>query len=169
MISVVFCYDRFMILILFITLFFLEIAAFVQVGGELGILKTILLIIITAILGLGRLRHYSFAMTRREGQSRKEVMDNLYHSIAGMIAGGLLLIPGFVTDSLGLLMLIPAVRSFLRMFMLNTVVSGSTFGFVDMDDLNDMKEHYDDKKTKKVKKSKGKVVEADFEVVDDDK
>jgi UPF0716 protein FxsA len=94
----------------------LEIAGFILVGGWIGVLPTLLLIVCTTILGFAILRIKGF-MTLMQIQRqinagehpRADVMD-----ISLLMFGGfLLIIPGFITDIAGLLLLIPALRSFI--------------------------------------------------------
>lgn len=101
-----------------------EIAVFVLVGGEIGALATVGLVIATTILGAVLLRVQGFgAMTRI-----RAVMDagespgrDLVHGAMIMLAGLLLLLPGFITDALGLLLFIPPVREFAWRFLKNRV------------------------------------------------
>ncbi|MFT7144018.1 MAG: UPF0716 family protein affecting phage T7 exclusion [Alphaproteobacteria bacterium] len=170
------CYCGFMILILLITVFFLEIAAFVEIGGELGVLATLLIIVLSAMFGMGRLRYYTAYIATNRGEDKQQLANHLFHGICGVIAGFFLIIPGFVTDILGLILLVPFVRTFLRAFILDTIIGSYTFGIVGSDDLHDMKNYYKKETTKKSedtsivshKKGKGKVVDADFEIVDKD-
>ena len=102
----------------FIPLFLLglplvEIAVFVLVGSHIGVLATIGLVIATSVLGgvllriqgLGAMARISAAMERGEAPGR-----DLVHGLMIMVAGLLLLVPGFVTDAVGLLLFIPPVR-----------------------------------------------------------
>lgn len=90
-----------------------EIATFVVVGGQIGVLPTIGLVILTTIVGmfllriqgLGALRRIQAVMNRGESPGR-----DLVHGLMIMVAGVLLLIPGFITDTIGLLLFVPAIR-----------------------------------------------------------
>lgn len=90
-----------------------EIATFVLVGSKIGVLPTIGLVIVTAIAGatllrvqgLGTLARIRAQMDRGEMPGR-----DLVHGLMIMVAGVLLLMPGFITDTLGLLLFIPAIR-----------------------------------------------------------
>ncbi|WP_127520654.1 FxsA family protein [Mesorhizobium sp. Z1-4] len=90
-----------------------EIAVFVVVGGQIGVLATILLIIATAVTGSILLRIQGFGVMSRIRQT----MDagqlpgrDLVHGFMIMAAGLLLLTPGFITDSIGFLLFVPAFR-----------------------------------------------------------
>lgn len=90
-----------------------EIAVFVLVGSHIGVLPTIGLVIATSVLGgfllrvqgLGAMARISAAMERGDAPGR-----DLVHGLMIMVAGMLLLVPGFVTDAVGLLLFIPPVR-----------------------------------------------------------
>jgi UPF0716 protein FxsA len=90
-----------------------EIATFVAVGSQIGVLATIGLVLATAIAGatllriqgLGTLARIRAQMDRGEMPGR-----DLVHGLMIMIAGLLLLTPGFITDTLGLLLFVPALR-----------------------------------------------------------
>lgn len=90
-----------------------EIAVFVLVGSKIGVLPTVALVIATAIAGSTLLRIQGLgALTRvqaalAEGRAPGK---ELVHGVMILLAGFLLLTPGFITDTLGLLMFIPAVR-----------------------------------------------------------
>ena len=99
--------------ILFIALPALEIFLFIKIGGQVGALNTVALIFLTAIIGV--------YFAKLQGiQTLKSGMVNLYQnkmpiyeimsgaSIA--IAALLLIIPGFLTDLIGFLLLIPLTR-----------------------------------------------------------
>lgn len=91
----------------------LEIAGFIVVGSHIGVLATIGLILATAVTGAILLRVQGFgAMTRiREAAARNQSpAREIIHGAMIMLAGILLLVPGFVTDILGVLLFLPPVR-----------------------------------------------------------
>ena len=101
------------ILLLIILIPVIEIYLFIEIGGKIGALYTISLIFITAFLGLFYARYEGFN-TLRSGLS--QMMKNelpIYEIISGAalaFASLLLIIPGFATDLLGLLMIFPLTR-----------------------------------------------------------
>jgi UPF0716 protein FxsA len=98
---------------LFLIVPVLEIATFVLVGSQIGVLPTIGLVIVTAIVGATMLRVQGFATLNRirEQIDRGQLPDReLVHGLMILLAGVLLMMPGFITDTLGLLLFIPAVR-----------------------------------------------------------
>lgn len=90
-----------------------EIAAFVVIGGQIGVAATLAMIVVTAVIGSILLRVQGFGVLNRiqteMGQNRVPARD-LVHGLMIMIAGVLLLTPGFITDSLGFLLFVPPVR-----------------------------------------------------------
>lgn len=92
-----------------------EIATFVVVGGQIGVLPTIGLVLLTAVTGTILLRLQGFGVMARI----RATMDaggmpgrDLVHGFMIMAAGLLLLTPGFITDTIGLLLFVPAIRDF---------------------------------------------------------
>ena len=91
----------------------IEIGLFVTVGGWLTLWPTLAIVLGTAVLGLAILRRQGLQMMRDLGGTLRSAQDPLSpmadHGLI-MLAGVLLLAPGFFTDTLGLLLLIPPVR-----------------------------------------------------------
>ena len=102
--------------LIFICLPALEIYLLIEIGGQVGALNTVALIFFTAIIGLYFAKHQGL-------QTLKSGMTNLYQkkmpiyeimsgaSIA--IAAFLLIVPGFFTDFIGFLLLVPFTRKIL--------------------------------------------------------
>lgn len=91
-----------------------EIAVFIMVGGAIGVLPTILMVILTTVMGAALLRIQGFATLRRlraELEAGRVPAATLGHGVLILVAGLLLITPGLVTDMLGLLLFIPPVRS----------------------------------------------------------
>ena len=100
-------------LILILGIPLIEIYLFIKIGSQIGALNTVLLIIITAIVGIWYARYEGFN-TLRSGMSqlvRNEVP--LYEMISGAaiaFAALLLILPGFATDIIGILLIFPVTR-----------------------------------------------------------
>ncbi|SFC02421.1 UPF0716 protein FxsA [Marinospirillum celere] len=93
-----------------------EIWLMIQVGQEAGALNTLLLIIATAALGLllVQLEWRRLALTLRNHLNEgKEPLIPLLETAAVGLAGVLLFIPGFISDFLGVLLLLPFTRKIL--------------------------------------------------------
>ena len=101
------------VLILILSIPFIEIYLFIKIGTSIGAFNTIALILITAVAGVSYARYEGFN-TLKSGMSqllRNEVP--IYEIISGAaltFAAILLIFPGFATDILGLLLVIPFSR-----------------------------------------------------------
>lgn len=121
-----------MVPLIFLALPLVEIAVFALVGSRVGVLATIGLVIATTVLGAVLLRIQGFgamarinaAMERGEAPGR-----DLVHGLMIMVAGVLLLAPGFVTDAIGLLLFIPPVRDLAWRFVKGRIVIVGPGGF----------------------------------------
>ncbi len=94
-----------------------EIAVFIEVGGRLGLWPTLATIILTAMAGTALLRQQGLATLQRVRESMEAnrfPIDEVFDGLCLLVAGALLLTPGFVTDAAGLLLFVPAVRVAVR-------------------------------------------------------
>lgn len=101
------------LLLLFIGIPILELAILIEVGGAIGLFPTIGLVILTAVIGtfLIRLQGVQLLFQAREKLARDEApVKEILGGLSLIIAGLCLLTPGFFTDSIGFLMLIPSFR-----------------------------------------------------------
>jgi len=109
------------LLILFISVPILEIFLLIQVGDRIGAGWTILLVILTAIIGVALLRLQGLATLRRLNECTARGEPPAIPIIEGaflLFAGALLLTPGFFTDVVGFLLLVPQVRQQLALTLL---------------------------------------------------
>ena len=97
-----------------------EIYVLVSVGGVIGVLPTIALVLLTALAGahLARMQGLAVMMRIRENLAQgfmpaEELLDGLLIFLAGMT----LLTPGFLTDIMGLLILLPATRNIFKRWL----------------------------------------------------
>jgi UPF0716 protein FxsA len=105
------------LVVLFIVVPILELYVIIQIGGLIGIWPTLALLLADALLGSLLLRHqgrgawerFNKALAERRFPGR-EVADGLLIAIGGT----LLLAPGFLTDIVGLIFLIPPTRAIVR-------------------------------------------------------
>jgi len=107
----------FFLVILFIVVPIAELYVIIQVGQWIGIWPTLALLLADAILGSMLLKHQGRGAWRRFNEALakgrfpgQEVADGLLI----VIGGTLLLAPGFLTDIVGLLFLIPPTRAIVR-------------------------------------------------------
>ena len=122
----------FVLLLLFISVPIVEIALLIQVGGWLGLWPTVGLVVLTAVVGTALLRQQGFAILRRarDSLSRDEMpMAEVFDGICLVFAGALLLTPGFVTDTIGFLLLTPPVRLVLRAWLAKGLAEGKVHVF----------------------------------------
>ena len=106
-----------LLVVLFIVVPIAELYVIIQVGQAIGVMPTLALLILDSILGAalarsqGRAVWRAFNLALAEGRApAREVLDG-----AMIIMGGaLLLTPGFLTDVLGILLLLPPTRALLR-------------------------------------------------------
>ena len=90
-----------------------EIYLFIEIGSQIGALNTVLLILVTAIAGIWYARYEGFN-TLKSGMSQlvKNEMP-LYEIVSGAaiaFAALLLILPGFATDIIGILLIFPVTR-----------------------------------------------------------
>jgi UPF0716 protein FxsA len=103
--------------LLFLVVPLVELAVIIQVGQWLGVADTIVLLILMSIAGAWLAKREGLAVLRRiRQQLERQRMPGAELLDAGLIllAGALLLTPGFVTDTVGLLLLLSPVRVALR-------------------------------------------------------
>ena len=106
----------FYLLIIFIILPIIEISIFIQVGGFVGTFNTILIIFLTAAVGVYFVRQQGFRTFLKitvELQNQQIPVRGMFEGLVILIAGILLVTPGFLTDIIGFLGLIPQTRVFL--------------------------------------------------------
>lgn len=142
-------------IILFLVIPLIEIYGFMAVGGEIGILKTLLLCVLTAIIGGLLVRQQGFEILKKAQSAFQQgimPLEALFDGLCIVISGALLLTPGFFTDIIGFLLLIPHFRQILR----KATLKSGKFG-VNTAQNNQNRTNYD-----------GDIVEGDYETVDDE-
>tara|TARA_Y100001936_G_scaffold11950_1_gene10466 strand:+ start:12 stop:425 length:414 start_codon:yes stop_codon:yes gene_type:complete len=106
---------------IFIFLPIVEIYFFVKIGTEIGAISTIIFTLITAMLGIFTIKYQgisSFIQARQSIFSNEEPAIEILSNFALLICGLLLLIPGFVTDFFGMLLIFPIVRKILIKYLI---------------------------------------------------
>jgi UPF0716 protein FxsA len=121
------------LLLIFLIVPFVEIYVLLEVGALIGAFPTIFLVVFTAVLGAMLLRTEGFATWRRFQETLARGEIPAYEIIEGpiILAGGaLLLTPGFFTDILGIVCLIPATRRKIAGYILENYFfpGGGAFG-----------------------------------------
>ena len=101
------------LLLAFIAVPLIEIALFIQIGGLIGLWPTLLIVLVTAILGTTLVRSQGAQALGQLRSSLGELRDPsepLANGAMILFAGALLLTPGFFTDACGFALLVPGIR-----------------------------------------------------------
>ena len=99
--------------LVFVVLPIVELWVIVEVAGSLGIVPTLALLLVVSLLGSLLVRREGLGVLRRARtmwSSGRVPTDDLLDGVLVLAAGALLLAPGFVTDAVGLLLLVPVMR-----------------------------------------------------------
>lgn len=102
------------LLALFILVPLIEIALFIQVGGLIGLWPTLLIVVVTAVVGTYMVRQQGareLAALRSSFGELRDPTEPLANGAMILFSGALLLTPGFFTDAVGLSLLLPPVRA----------------------------------------------------------
>ncbi|WP_394374883.1 FxsA family protein [Stutzerimonas frequens] len=102
--------------VLFLLFPLAELFVLIKVGSSIGALATILLLVLSGIAGvlLLRLAGFATAWRARERLARGELPEReMLQGLMMAIGGGLLFLPGFISDVLALIVLFPPTRNFL--------------------------------------------------------
>ena len=102
----------------------IEIALFIEIGGLLGLWPTLATIVATAVIGGAMLRSQGFStlLRARAMLARGEVpLREVFDGVCLIVAAALLLTPGFLTDAVGFLLLVPGVRALIGVSILSRV------------------------------------------------
>ena len=147
-------------LLILILLPVIEISLFIYVGGMIGPGLTIVLIIASAMLGLSIMRRQGVTVVasalRAQAEGRATVAE-VGNGIAILLAGLLLLIPGFLTDALGLVLLLQPIRSLIFETVLVLLLPALFAGFGMTANTSPTAREQDDG-----------IIEGDFTINDDD-
>jgi UPF0716 protein FxsA len=95
----------------------LELYILIEVGSYLGALSTVMIVIVTGFVGayLARLQGFQTMNRVRDSLNRGEMpTEGLVDALLILLAGIVLLTPGFLTDMAGLLLLIPRMRNLFK-------------------------------------------------------
>ncbi len=109
------------LLILFVIIPVTELYILIEVGKRIGSLTTISIIIFTGILGAYLVKNQGFMILKKiQNDLNDGIMpgDSLIQGVIILAGGILLLTPGFVTDTVGFIFLIPASRNVIKKYLL---------------------------------------------------
>lgn len=120
------------LLLIFILVPIIEIGLFIKVGGWIGLWPTLAIVVGMAFLGAWLLRNQGLRAIgdlQRSVQEFRDPTGPIAHGALIMLAGLLLLTPGFFTDAIGLLLLVPAVRALAIRVLVRRMVMFNGSGF----------------------------------------
>ncbi|WP_420548456.1 FxsA family protein [Curvivirga sp.] len=101
------------LLLLFIIIPIIEIFLFIEIGDKIGVGWTIASVLATAFIGTALVRKQGLdALTKAQSNldQNRLPMEEVFTGICLLVAGALLLTPGFLTDAIGFTLLIPPFR-----------------------------------------------------------
>ena len=134
------------ILALIILIPIIEIYCFIKIGSEIGAISTVLLIFATAIIGIYYAKYEGLNTLKSGFRQLSKNETPAYEVISGAIiafAALLLIIPGFITDLLGFLLIFPPSRNLLLVKFKNKNINKKNSyidgEFEDIDENNDRK------------------------------
>ncbi len=115
-----------------------EMSAFIYIGNRIGGLFTLLGVFATAFIGIALIKNQGLLVLNRvRGDMAKgrAPVTSIADSISLVFGGVLMLIPGYVTDAIGVLLFLPVVRTLAGIYLLKCVANNHRFsGFVNLGD-----------------------------------
>ena len=117
--------------LLFIVVPIVELYCIIAVGERIGALWTVILVLLTAIIGVNLLRFQGMTTLARAQQNMavgKMPAMEMMEGVALALAGVLLLTPGFITDAIGFLCLIPPSRRAIIRYLMSRSKGRGGFG-----------------------------------------
>ena len=106
----------FKLFLLFTLIPVIELSLLIEIGSYIGILNTVIIVILTALVGAYMVRMEGMGVMYRIQKNMQEGQFPAEEMISGamiLVAGALLLTPGFFTDIIGFLMVIPLSRNYI--------------------------------------------------------
>jgi UPF0716 protein FxsA len=120
------------ILLAFLLVPIAEIAVFIEAGQLIGLGWTLAIVVMTAVAGTWLLRRQglqTLAKTQAKLDRGELPMGELFTGVCLLVAGALLLTPGFITDSIGLALFVPPLREALGYFVLRRLLNSRNSRF----------------------------------------
>ena len=109
---------RWLPFLIIFALVWIEISLFIQVAHVIGVLLTMLLVIFTSCIGVSLVKNQgmkNFMLMQQKLNAGESPAAEMIKSVSLVLAGFLLLLPGFFTDFIGLLLLLPPVQKHLTL------------------------------------------------------
>ncbi|TVR96288.1 MAG: FxsA family protein [Rhodospirillales bacterium] len=113
-------------IILFIAIPIAELVVLIRVGETIGAWPTVAFVVLTAVVGVSLVRMQGFAILRgaqQELEANRFPVTAVFDGVCLVFAGAALIVPGFITDAVGFLLLIPGFRRLLRSIMESRLVA----------------------------------------------
>jgi UPF0716 protein FxsA len=107
-----------------------EMSAFIYIGSEIGGLLTLLGVFVTAIFGITLLKRQGLSVLSRiqaDLAKGRAPVTSIADSISMVVGGALMLIPGYVTDGIGLLLFMPGIRTLTGVYLLQGMAKSKRF------------------------------------------
>ena len=148
-----------MFFLLFIGIPIVEVILFITIGKYIGLWNTIFIIIITGAIGAVLVKSQGISILNRaleEIKLNKVPILSIFEGIAIFIAGAFLLTPGFLTDTIGCILLIPKTRNLIITHITSYLKKKSIY--------KEKTTYYSNEKIKE-----NKTFEGNFEEVEDSK
>ena len=120
------------LLLAFIGIPIAEIALFIYVGERIGLLATLVIIVLTAVVGSSLVARQGAGALNQVQAAFFEARfpgKELAHGAMIVVAGAFLVTPGFLTDGLGFLLLVPPVRELARSYFIRRFSGKGTVRF----------------------------------------
>lgn len=118
------------ITVIFLLVPIVEIFLLIQVGGIIGAPWTILLVVLTAVIGVRLLKIQgvsTLARAQNKMQTGQMPAQEMLEGMGLVVAGAFLLTPGFFTDTVGFLLLLPPTRAWLVSKVTRSIMSSGRF------------------------------------------
>ena len=112
--------------IIFFIYAYFELSLFITVADSIGVFLALIGIIATSIIGLSLIKKQglrNLSIMQQKIANQQSPKDEIIKSVSLLFAGFLLLIPGFLTDILGAIMLIPRVQEYIVRFIIGKLPS----------------------------------------------
>ncbi|MCU7938032.1 MAG: FxsA family protein [gamma proteobacterium symbiont of Bathyaustriella thionipta] len=117
-------------LLIFIGVPLIEIYFLIEVGSAIGAIPTVIAVVFTAVLGVTLIRIQGFSTLQKAQKSMAQGIPpamEMFEGIMLLFAALCLLIPGFFTDAVGFLLLIPPFRRALASLLIGSAVLKNRF------------------------------------------
>ena len=154
-----------------------EMLVLLKVGSFIGAFYTVLLVLMTAVIGVSLLKRQglsAFVRANQKMQAGQMPVAEMGEGLMLAVAGALLLTPGFVTDGIGFLLLTPGVRQYLAAKWLRTMMAksqgkgGTSHTFYSETTSSTTSNDFDERRMFMVNKG-AEIEDGDFREIDDHK